>query len=86
MVHVGAADVGQGMETVLTQIAAEELDVELDRIEISYRDTDDVPEGLGAFSSRITAFTGNAVGRGRELHEQARERRAPRGSESRLTT
>jgi carbon-monoxide dehydrogenase large subunit len=77
--HVGAAAVGQGMETVLTQIAAEQLDVDLERIEISYRDTDDVPEGLGAFSSRVTAFTGNAVaGAVAALHEQAREAGAAR--------
>jgi carbon-monoxide dehydrogenase large subunit len=79
VVHVGAAAVGQGMETVLTQIAAEELGVDLERIEISYRDTDDVPEGLGAFSSRITAFTGNAVaGAVAVLHDQAREAGAAR--------
>jgi carbon-monoxide dehydrogenase large subunit len=73
VVHVGAAAVGQGMETVLAQIAAEELGVELDRVEISYRDTDDVPEGLGAFSSRVTAFTGHAIiGAVAALHEQAR--------------
>ena len=73
IVHVGAAAVGQGMETVLTQIAAEELDVAQDRVEIAFRDTDDVPEGLGAFSSRVTAFTGNAVvGAVAALHEEAR--------------
>jgi carbon-monoxide dehydrogenase large subunit len=79
VVHVGAAAVGQGMETVLTQIAADELGVELERIEISYRDTDDVPDGLGAFSSRTTAFTGNAVaGAVAVLHDQAREAGAAR--------
>jgi aerobic carbon-monoxide dehydrogenase large subunit len=79
VVHVGAAAVGQGMETVLTQIAAEELGVDMDRIEISYRNTDDVPEGLGAFSSRITAFTGNAVaGAVAVLHDRAREAGAAR--------
>ncbi len=71
-VHVGAASVGQGMETVMTQIAAEALNVELDRVAISFRDTDDVPEGMGAFSSRVTAFTGNAVlGAVAALHERA---------------
>ena len=79
VVHVGAAAVGQGMETVMAQIAAEELDVELERVVISYRDTDDVPEGLGAFSSRVTAFTGNAVlGAIEVLREQARAAGAAR--------
>jgi carbon-monoxide dehydrogenase large subunit len=73
VVHVGAAAVGQGMETVLGQIAADALEIDLDRVVISYRDTDDVPEGLGAFSSRVTAFTGNAVlGAVEVLREQAR--------------
>jgi carbon-monoxide dehydrogenase large subunit len=79
VVHVGAAAVGQGMETVMAQLAAEQLEVELDRVTISYRDTDDVPEGLGAFSSRVTAFTGNAVlGAIEVLREQARAAGAAR--------
>jgi carbon-monoxide dehydrogenase large subunit len=79
VVHLGTASVGQGMETVMAQIAAEELEVELDRIEISYRDTDDVPEGLGAFSSRTTSFGGNAViGAVAALRDQARQAGAAR--------
>ncbi len=79
VVHLGTAAVGQGMETAMAQIAAEELDVELDRVEISYRDTDDVPEGLGAFSSRQTSFGGNAViGAVAALRDQARHAGAAR--------
>jgi carbon-monoxide dehydrogenase large subunit len=60
-VHVGIASLGQGIETVLTQIAADQLQVPVERIQMSYRDTDIIPEGLGAFSSRGTVFGGNAI-------------------------
>lgn len=81
IVYVGAANVGQGMQTVLTQIAADGLGVDLDRVEISYRDTNDVPEGMGAFSSRVTTFTGNAVlGAVAQLKEHARAAGAEEGT------
>ena len=71
-VHVGVASVGQGVETVLAQVAADRLGVGLDRVRITYQDTDVIPEGLGAFSSRATVFGGNAVaGAVRELHRVA---------------
>ncbi len=72
-VHVGIGAVGQGMETIMSQIAADELGVAIERVTISYRDTDDVPAGLGAFSSRGTMYGGNAViGAVRGLAERAR--------------
>jgi aerobic carbon-monoxide dehydrogenase large subunit len=71
-VHVGIASVGQGVETVLGQIAADRLGVPIERVAISYKDTDLIPEGQGAFSSRATVFGGNAiVGAVRALHENA---------------
>lgn len=70
--HVGVASVGQGVETVLTQIAADRLGVGLERVRVTYQDTDVIPEGLGAFSSRATVFGGNAIiGAVRALHERA---------------
>jgi carbon-monoxide dehydrogenase large subunit len=59
--HVGVASVGQGLRTVLAQIAAEGLGVELDRVRISHHDTDVVPEGFGTFASRSTVLAGNAI-------------------------
>jgi carbon-monoxide dehydrogenase large subunit len=59
--HVGIASVGQGVETVLSQVAADTLGVPLDRITVSYHDTDVVPEGQGAFSSRATVWGGHAI-------------------------
>ena len=60
-VHVGVASVGQGVETVLGQIAADALDAPLERVRVTYHDTDVIPEGQGAFSSRATVYGGNAV-------------------------
>jgi carbon-monoxide dehydrogenase large subunit len=72
--HVGVASVGQGVETVLGQIAADRLGVPLERVRISYKDTDIIPEGMGAFSSRATVFGGNAiVGAIREMNKNATE-------------
>jgi carbon-monoxide dehydrogenase large subunit len=70
--HVGIASVGQGVETVLSQVAADLLGVPMDKVLISYRDTDVVPEGQGAFSSRATVWGGHAIaGAVRDLAERA---------------
>jgi carbon-monoxide dehydrogenase large subunit len=59
--HVGVASVGQGIETVLSQVAADVLGVPIERVHLSYQDTAIVPEGQGAFSSRATVYGGHAV-------------------------
>lgn len=77
--HVGIASVGQGVETVLSQIAADVLGVPIDRVQVSYQDTALVPEGQGAFSSRATVWGGYAIsGAVRELVKQARAAAAQR--------
>lgn len=57
----GVTDMGQGCDTVLTQIAAEVLDVPLERIAIYSADTDISPYDPGAYASSGTYVTGNAV-------------------------
>jgi carbon-monoxide dehydrogenase large subunit len=77
--HVGIASVGQGVQTVLAQVVADVLEVPIERITISHHDTDIIPVGLGAFSSRATMFGGNAVaGAARGLLEAAKEAAAER--------
>ena len=56
-----AAEIGQGAETVLSQVCAESLGISLDRIRIRTEDTDISPLDLGAYSSRTTLMGGNAV-------------------------
>ncbi|MDP2728123.1 MAG: xanthine dehydrogenase family protein molybdopterin-binding subunit [Dehalococcoidia bacterium] len=57
----GASDIGQGSDTTLAQIAAEELGVALEDIRISVSDTETTPTDLGSFASRVTFIAGNAV-------------------------
>jgi CO/xanthine dehydrogenase Mo-binding subunit len=57
----GTVDVGQGSDTVLAQIVAEELGVDLDNITIMSKDSDAIPHDLGTVASRVTYFGGNAA-------------------------
>jgi aerobic carbon-monoxide dehydrogenase large subunit len=77
--YVGIASVGQGVETVLSQIAADVLAVAIERVRVSYQDTSVVPEGQGAFSSRATVWGGYAIsGAVRTLLGEARALAASR--------
>ena len=57
----GSTDSGQGSETVLAQIAAEELGVAFDDIQVSHVDTELTPIDPGSYGSRVTSIAGNAV-------------------------
>lgn len=61
VLFIGAADIGQGSDTVLPMIAAEALGIPAHRVRIRSEDTDISPIDLGAYSSRITLMGGNAV-------------------------
>lgn len=58
---IGATDIGQGSDTVLAQIAAEELGVSIDKIVVYSSDTDLTPFDVGAYASSTTFVSGNAV-------------------------
>jgi len=74
---VGATDLGTGSDTVLAQIAAEILGVELDDIIVYSSDTDFTPFDVGAYASSTTYISGAAVARAANtLAEQIRERAA----------
>jgi len=59
-VFCGASDIGQGVESVLAYIVAEELGLELGDIRVVAADTDLTPVDLGSYSSRETFMVGNA--------------------------
>jgi 4-hydroxybenzoyl-CoA reductase alpha subunit len=59
--HIAAAEIGQGSDTVLVQIAAEELGVPYERVWMAECDSTLSPLDLGAYSSRVTLMGGNAV-------------------------
>ncbi|MCC6740240.1 MAG: xanthine dehydrogenase family protein molybdopterin-binding subunit [Planctomycetia bacterium] len=61
-VIVGATDIGQGMETAMAQIAAEELGIPVSMVRVATQaDTDVRPWDVGVHASRTTFIAGNAV-------------------------
>lgn len=61
-VYIGSADVGQGAHTVIRQMAAEALDVPLEKVRLEPSDTATSPGSSGSTSaSRTTFMAGNAV-------------------------
>ena len=60
-VYVGSAAVGQGLETVMAQIAADTLGIPLDQVRVFHGSTSYLEEGYGAFHSRSTILGGSAV-------------------------
>jgi CO/xanthine dehydrogenase Mo-binding subunit/CO/xanthine dehydrogenase FAD-binding subunit len=59
----GEGEIGQGTLTVLRQIAAEELGLRYEDVDITRPDTDVQTYALGALASRLTYVAGNAVKR-----------------------
>jgi len=60
-VYSGGTSLGQGIETVLAQIAADALGVGLDAVYVVNGDTALQPFGSGSWASRSTVVAGNAV-------------------------
>ena len=60
-VFSGASEIGQGCDSVVAYIAAEELGVPLEWVRVLRGDTDFTPVDLGAYSSRVTFMLGNAA-------------------------
>jgi 4-hydroxybenzoyl-CoA reductase alpha subunit len=70
-VYSGASDIGQGINTLLVQICAEELGCDPRDVTVVAADTDLTPVDLGAYSSRVTFMCGLAA---REACEQLGEK------------
>ena len=77
VVGIGAADIGTGARTVLTQVAADALEVGLDRVRVEIGDSA-LPFAMLAGGSMGTTSWGSAIVRAREA---LRERLAERGGE-----
>ncbi len=58
---VGVTDIGPGAKTTMGMIAAEELGVPLEQVEVVSGDTDRCPYSVGESGSRTTIMTGIAV-------------------------
>lgn len=61
--YIGSQDMGQGSNTTMAMICAEELGVHVEDIRLHMGDTDKCPVDLGAWGSRETLMQGNAVKR-----------------------
>ncbi|HSR42253.1 MAG TPA: molybdopterin cofactor-binding domain-containing protein, partial [Longimicrobiales bacterium] len=73
-VFSGASEIGQGCDSMVAYVAAEELGVPLDYVRVMRGDTDFTPVDLGAYSSRVTFMLGNAcIDACRKLKAMVRE-------------
>jgi CO/xanthine dehydrogenase Mo-binding subunit len=64
VIRHGASEVGMGAHTVITQMAAEALDLPLEKIELISTDTSQVKDSGSVSASRMTFFIGNAIKEG----------------------
>jgi xanthine dehydrogenase molybdenum-binding subunit len=70
-VFTGASDMGQGADTVLAQIVAEQLGITVADVHVIHQDTDVCPWDVGAHASRTTYVAGNAaLGAARKIRER----------------
>jgi carbon-monoxide dehydrogenase large subunit len=60
-VYVGSTAVGQGVQTTLTQIAADALELPMERIRLLHGSTIYLDEGFGSYHSRSTVMGGSAI-------------------------
>jgi len=61
VIYSGASDIGQGSNTMLALVVAEELGVSLEKTFVHAADTRFTPVDLGSYSSRVTFMAGNAA-------------------------
>lgn len=77
VLNVGSNDIGQGSDTVLTQICAEALKVPMDNVAFVSPDTDGSPYNWGTTASRITFMTGRSVvGAAAEVEQKLKQHAA----------
>jgi CO/xanthine dehydrogenase Mo-binding subunit len=77
-VLAGTVEIGQGCNTILSQVAAEELKVPIENVRMHPLDTDIIPYDASTTSSRSTYHMGNAVRRAAiHAREQIMEAASP---------
>jgi carbon-monoxide dehydrogenase large subunit len=83
-VYVGSSALGQGVETIMAQIAADALEVPFDRVTIYHGSTTYLENGFGSYGSRATVMGGGAIVKAAEgLLAQIKETAAERFGEAR---
>lgn len=59
--YVGSSAIGQGLETVFAQIAADALEMPLDKVRVFHGSTTYLKEGYGSYHSRAVVMGGSAI-------------------------
>jgi len=79
-IHVGSSSIGQGLETICAQIAADALGLPMNAVSgVFHGSTDCVVDGYGSYSSRSVVMGGNAiVAAARKLREAISDAAAAR--------
>jgi carbon-monoxide dehydrogenase large subunit len=78
-IYVGSSAIGQGLETVFSQIAADALEMPLDRVRIYHGSTTYLREGYGSYHSRAVVMGGSAIlAAAKALHQEIRSVAAKR--------
>ena len=81
-VHVGVTDIGTGAKTTMALLAAEAMDMDLDKVTVVSGDTDRSPYSIGESGSRTTNYTGYAVLQAAEnLKSQLKTKGSPTGEQ-----
>jgi len=60
-VYLGSSSVGQGLETIMAQIAADATELPYEKITVNHGSTSHVKNGHGAYHSRSTVMGGSAI-------------------------
>ena len=60
-VFVGSSNIGQGLETICTQIAADVLNCSMEAIKVFHGSTTYLKDGVGSFASRSVVMGGSAI-------------------------
>ncbi len=61
VLYSGATTMGEGLETTLAQICADELSVELDDVTVVFNDSALMPRGIGTYGSRGASVGGSSA-------------------------
>jgi carbon-monoxide dehydrogenase large subunit len=78
-IYVGSSAIGQGLETVFSQIAADALEMPLDRVRIYHGSTTYLHEGYGSYHSRAVVMGGSAIlAAATALHQEIKSAAAKR--------
>ncbi len=60
-IHIGSSSMGQGLETIFSQIASDALGLPIEAFEVFHGSTTHLAEGMGTYASRAVVMGGSTV-------------------------